>query len=1049
MLKHRSITIGRFNGFLSSSSFSDVNLSSALYSKRDSSAVQLTAYTVPDCKRIPFKEAISKLNEFKPVKVGDSFGPSWYTVWFNVKIKIPDDWNDEVIYFLWNCHNEGLIWSVDGKPLQGLTGGSGDDMRHEYILTKEDLRKKNVEFYIEGACNGMFGNGDNGMINAPDPDRYFTLSKAEIAAPNMEVWNLLYDFQIIASMAKNLPENSSRGSQALYTADKIINVFDPKNKESWTEARKVAAEFLSKHTGEAAHNVYAIGNCHIDTAWLWPYDETKRKCARSWASQMRLMEKYPDYVFVASQAQQFEWVKKLYPTLFEEMKEKYNNKQFIPIGNTWVEMDCNIPSGESFIRQFLYGTKFFKENFNYSSDIFWLPDTFGYSAQLPQIIKIMGMKYFFTQKLSWNNINKFPHTSFYWIGLDGSEALTHFSPANTYTANATVSDVITCEKNNKDTAYSNDSLLVYGVGDGGGGPLMKMIERLQRMRDVDGLPKVTLSDPSIFYKHLEENSNDLPKWNGELYFELHRGTYTSQAKNKFYNRFTEYLLHDIEFFSSLSIILSCLSNYPKEEVDELWKDVLLNQFHDVLPGSSIGMVYDDSIKIYENVVDKGNKIKDNAINSIIFNLSKPSEGKKGYEIFNSTQWTRSEIIEVPLLPNQANVQQKSHNDKALIYVENIPGFGFKTITNDKLENKELSISYQEETNTYVMKNNYITVTFDNIGRIISLIDNENDNRELICENTKSNQFKIYEDIPLYWDAWDVEIYHLEKSNDITEGNVKIIEKGPLRVALEVNIKISEDSYIKQYIYLTPISKMIEFDTEGEWHESHKFLKVEFNVDILCDTATYETAFGYVKRPTHYNTSWDMAKFEVCGHKFADLSEYGYGVSLLNNCKYGYAIHEKTMRLSLLRSPKAPDDNCDMGTQKFKYALLPHIGSFIESSVVEEGYKFNVPLISRYIEDMEMNNSFQLFKINDKRNVVIDTIKFAENENVNEKAIIVRIYEAFGGTTSFKLTSQLPIKKCYICNGLEENIQEIQIQRNDNSCNLVIKPFKIMTLKFFF
>ncbi|KAG4092558.1 galactose mutarotase-like domain-containing protein [Neocallimastix lanati (nom. inval.)] len=1046
MLKHRSITIGRFNGFLSGGSFSDVNINSVLYSKKDSSAVRLTAYTVPEGKRILFKEAISKLSEFKPVKVGDSFGPSWVTVWFNVKIKIPDNWNDDIIYFLWNCNNEGLIWSLDGRPIQGLTGGGGDVKRHEYILTKEDLKKKNVEFYIESACNGMFGNGDDDLINPPDPDRYFTLSKAEIATPNIEVWNLMYDFHIIAGMAKYLPENSSRGSQALYTADKIINVFDPKNKESWSEARKVAAEFLNKHSGDAAHNVYAIGNCHIDTAWLWPYDETKRKCARSWASQIRLMEKYPDYVFVASQAQQFEWVRKFYPTLFKEMQEKYENKQFIPIGNTWVEMDCNIPSGESFIRQFLYGTKFFKDHFNYSSDIFWLPDTFGYSAQLPQIIKIMGMKYFFTQKLSWNNINKFPHTSFYWIGLDGSEALTHFSPANTYTANATVNDVITCEKNNKDTAYSNDSLLVYGVGDGGGGPLMKMIERLERMKDVDGLPKVILSDPSIFYKHLEENSNDLPKWNGELYFELHRGTYTSQAKNKFYNRFTEYLLHNIEFFNSLEAILNNSSNYPKEDIEELWKDILLNQFHDVLPGSSIGMVYDDSTKIYENVVKKGNKLQDIAIDSIISNISKEAKGKKGYGIFNTTQWTRSEIIEVPLLPNQKNIQQLSHNEnKALIYVENVPGFGFKEVNGNKLVNQELSITYQESNQSYIMRNSYVTVTFDNIGRIISFIDNEI-NRELICENTKGNQFKIYEDTPLYWDAWYIEIYHLEKNSDIINGNVKIIENGPLRIALEVNIKISDISNIKQYIYLTPISKMVEFDTEVEWHESHKFLKVEFSVDILCDTATYETAFGFVKRPTHYNTSWDMAKFEVCGHKFADLSEYGYGVSLLNNCKYGYAIHEKTMRLSLLRSPKAPDDNCDMGIQKFRYALLPHIGSFNESSVVEEGYRFNVPLIPRYIEDLEISNPYQLL-INDKpKNVIIDTIKFAENENAKDKAVIVRIYEAYGGTTSFKLSSEIPVKKCYICNGLEENIKEIEWK--EKSCLLVIKPFKIMTLKLF-
>ncbi|KAJ2129292.1 Glycoside hydrolase, 38 vacuolar alpha mannosidase, partial [Coemansia sp. RSA 678] len=401
--------------------------------------------------------------------------------------------------------------------------------------------------YLEVGCNGMFGNG-GGLIGPPKEDRKFALSTADLVVYNDDAWALYYDMEILAAMAKDL-QDSPRGWQALVAANDIINEFSVGDQKSIKTALNISAKFFAAQGGQGNHQVYAIGNCHIDTAWLWPYDETKRKIARSWSTQLDYMDRYPEYRFAASQAQQFEWLRTLYPSLFKRIQEKVKTGQFIPIGSTWIEMDCNIPSGESLARQFLLGQRFFKQHFGQTCDVFWLPDTFGYSSQLPQIVRLAGAKYFFTQKLSWNNINKFPHTTFQWAGLDGSSVLTHMAPANTYTAQVTVSDLIKSVKQHKDVAYSNESLYLYGNGDGGGGPLEAMIERLERIKDVDGLPRIKHAHPNEFYEHVEKTARDLVTWKGELYFELHRGTYTSQARTKQYNRQAELLLRDVEMLS--------------------------------------------------------------------------------------------------------------------------------------------------------------------------------------------------------------------------------------------------------------------------------------------------------------------------------------------------------------------------------------------------------------------------------------------------------------------------------------------------------------------
>lgn len=948
---HRGITLERLDKFTDQNYFSDVNLCSLLVKAKSEESIQLLAYSVPDLKRIPFDKALSKKSHFKPAKKGDSFGPSWSTVWFHVTLTIPKNFAGERVDFVFDCDNEVMVWSTEGKPLQGMTGGGGFNRRVNYPLSFRAAGGEKFEFYLEMANNGMFGVGLGNDINPPQTDRFFTLKSVELNVINEQAHKLFRDFEIIRGIAKELPEQSQEGNDALVCANSIVNAF-MRDQASIEECLKISGKFLAQK-GNSTHSITAISMCHIDSAWLWPVAETIRKCARSWSTQIGFMKRYPEFKFACSQAQQFEWVEEHYPLLFEELKKYVKTGQFIPIGGTWVEMDCNVPSGESLVRQFLYGQRYYKKHFGVLPIVFWLPDTFGYSAQLPQIVRLSGMKYFLTQKLSWNNINKFPNNTFYWVGLDGSKVLTHFPPADSYTSQAEVREFVHCVKNNKDKCYSNESLFLFGNGDGGGGPTEAMIERVSRLKDVQGLAKIDYGHPDDFFNRLETNSGKngsggLTEWKGELYFELHRGTYTSQALNKRYNRKLEVLLREIEILLASS---NTFEKYPKEELDHLWKLFLLNQFHDILPGSSIEQVYKDSTADYKMIEEKGKDLMEKAFEQVLSKSFVNNKSSKpdpvylaeesielfdvccfGYygtlmknalnrfkkadlvlSTFNSLGFARKEVIEVDLpegvKANELGFSQvTAEGNKGLVIVETKPlSVQVHQLKKENIVPAEVSVS----DGLFTLENYYVRAVFTEQGQLKSFYDKIN-SRQVIAEGSLGNTFRIFDDVPLFWDAWDVEVYHLEKSFGVGVGKVSVYEKGPVRVSLLLEVNLSPTSKLRQVISLSSISPRLDFTTSVDWNENRKFLKVEFPFNIQSDYATYETAFGWVQRPTHYNTSWDLAKFEVCGHKFADLSEYGYGVALLNDCKYGYATHGNVMRLSLLRAPKAPDANCDIG-----------------------------------------------------------------------------------------------------------------------------------------
>jgi alpha-mannosidase len=1012
MQKHRELTLRRVDQFASGFG----GLRERLYPER--LPVKMEVFHAPG--RISYRDAIQGI--FQPFRIGEQLGPAWSTHWVRVDIDIPSHWAGREVHFLWDSNSEGCIWQNE-QPQQGLTGSSSgwtsSAVRKEYRLTKSASGGESIQLYVEVACNGLLGAQPPFMLG-----QLGLVIQSEIATFDREAWDLFWNFRIIADMAAQLPANTSRGAKALFTANEMVNTIRMDDRTTWHAANAIAAKYLSAHNGESQFNLSAIGHAHIDTAWLWPLAETRRKCIRSFSSALRYMDEYPDYKFACSQAQQYEWMKESQPELYARIKQKAKEGRFIPAGGSWVEPDCNIPSGESLVRQFLFGQRFFQQEFGITCSEFWEPDVFGYSAALPQILRGVGMPYFLTIKLSWSQFNKISSHTFWWEGLDGSRVLTHFPPADDYNAKADVKDVLFSMTNYKDLERSNEAYMLFGFGDGGGGPNLAMLEQITRLRDVDGLPRTEMRAPAEFFQRLEADARDLTTWVGELYLELHRGTYTTQAHNKRYNRRSELLLRDVEFLSAVAFATKG-ADYPTEVVNSLWKRVLTNQFHDIIPGSSIAEVYIDSTADYEQVIAAGGELREKAIQLL-------SDTKSGSCVFvaNTLDHPRTEVVE---LPQGIQGAQIAANGKVLGVVS-APALGYAVT---EVKSVRAQVTAQQAGEQFILENDSLRAVLGNDGSLISLVEKQT-GRDAVAPGSVANHFVLFDDNPANWDAWDVDIFHLEKRDDVGPAkSACLIEAGSLRAAVEFIYTISPFSSMRQVVSLTALAKQLEFTTDIGWHENHKFLKVEFPINVHAQQANYEIQFGHLQRPTHFNTSWDMARFEVCFHKWADLSEPDFGVSLFNDCKYGGGTQGNIMRLSLLRSPKMPDLTADMGQHTFRYGLMPHIGSLQQAGVIDAGYDFNVPLLLSPTNAQPTEVSF--FQIN-QPGVVIDTIKKAEDS----EAIIVRLYESFGCQQSAILSSSLPVLSATCCNLLEEQDEPVAWQNGALAFELT--PFQIVTFK---
>ncbi|XP_077372933.1 alpha-mannosidase 2C1 isoform X1 [Festucalex cinctus] len=1014
VLKNRRTLLERAEKFVSDIYFTDCNLRGRLYG--DSHPLEsLTSFM--SSKRITFSEA--QTQHFSPYKVGDSFGPTWWTCWFKAALAIPVCWKGKEVHLLWESDGEAMVWR-DGQPVQGLTK---EGEKTSYILSDcltED-EAQSVTVYVELACNGLFGAGQGSMIAPPDPNRTFSVHKAELVVFNRDVRELLTDFEILIDIVKELGESEQRSFQALFTVNEMVNVSDPADPSSFSKAHVLARKFFSQRNGQSQHNIHAMGHCHIDSAWLWPYEETIRKCGRSWATVIRLMEKNPEFVFTCSQAQQFEWVQRWYPGLFSEIQHYVKAGQFVPVGGTWVEMDGNLPSGESMVRQFLEGQRYFEQEFGKRCKEFWLPDTFGYSAQLPQIMKGCGISNFLTQKLSWNLVNDFPHSTFFWEGLDGSKVLTHFPPGNCYTMMAKVEDLVKTVKQNKDKGRANHSAVLFGFGDGGGGPTQLMLDRLGRVQDTDGLPKVHMSSPDKLFSQLWADSHLLCTWTGELFLEMHNGTYTTQAQIKRGNRQCETLLHDVEMASSLAMCHNKTFQYPVVKLRELWRLLLLNQFHDVVPGSCIEMVVEDALRYYEDIKRAGAALLQDGLAALIM-----SEGD-ATGVFNSLPWERLEVLQIQDGPSQHSLT-----------LVRVPSICVSPIQDTNPVNP-VCVTVQAD-GRILMENGIIRAVVNKDGTLASLCL-ITANREAIPDGCGGNQFVMFDDVPLYWDAWDVMDYHLQTRKPVLEvlQPAHTLSSHELRGSVGFMLRISHKSTLTQEVVMDAMCPYVRFKTQVNWAESHKFLKVEFPVRVHSPNATYDIQFGHLQRPTHWNTSWDWAKFEVWGHKWADLSEHNFGVALLNDCKYGYSVHKNIMTLSLLRAPKAPDANADMGTHHFTYAVMPHTGSFQDAGVIQCAYNLNFPLrLTPCSADATPRSAFSIIPAS----VILETVKQAEDKT---GALVVRLYEAHGGGVTATLRTMLPVKEAWHCNLLEQIDTAEPAQVTEDGITLNFSPFQVRSL----
>ncbi len=717
------------------------------------------------------------------------------------------------------------------------------------------------------------------------------------------------------------------------------------------------------------------------------------------------MDEYPDYRFACSQPAQYAWMKASYPDIFEGIRQKVAAGQWEPVGSMWVEADCNLPSGEALVRQFLHGKRFFMQEFGYETKELWLPDVFGYPASLPQLIAASGGEFFLTQKLSWNDTNKPAHHTFLWEGIDGTRIFTHFPPADTYNGDFSAGQIVRSAADFKDQDRSARSLYLYGWGDGGGGPEPDMIESAHRLRNLEGAPRVELTKAAEFFAAASKEAHDLTTWVGELYFELHRGTYTSQSRTKRLNRRAEQALREAEIWSVAA------GAYPAAELDAAWKQLLINQFHDILPGSSIDWVYEDAERDLARVVEVAGGITTGAQAKLA------GSGGENVVVFNVNSHPRLEVVDL--------------GDR-LRLVET-PACGW-AVQSDASVTREQAVVVADG----VMENDKLLVRWDKRGLLTSIWDKEA-GREVLAPGASGNVLQLHDDNPKQWDAWDIDIDYLKREPvNLVELSAQQVEvPGGLRGAVRFTREFGRSRF-SQRMVLDAGSRVLRFECDVDWHEEHKLLKVAFPVAVHSPRATYEIQFGHVERTTHTNTSWDQARFEVCGHRWADLGEAGYGVALLNDCKYGYDIRGSVMRLSLLRSPTHPDPTADRGGHRFTYALMPHAGDFREAGVIAAAEDLNAPLRIVY-GDVPAGSSRSLVEV-DMPQVVVEAIKQAEDSD----AVIVRLYEAWGGRCKTRVRTTLPATRAFLCDLLERNLEEVDAR--DGVVELDLTPFKILTVK---
>ncbi len=968
------------------------------------------------------------------------YGPDRH-YWFRNDITIPSDMDGKEVWFLVRTQlengddgrNPQFLVFVNGLVTQGL------DINHkEILLTTKAKGGETLRVDLQ-AYTGTLHNE-------------FKL-RTDLLVINPETNALYYDIQVPLWGLNRMEADKRPRVEIEEVVNDTINLLDLRNPGSkeFHESVKTASEYIGKHlyedlSGYSDVIATCIGHTHIDVAWLWTVAQVRQKACRSFATVLKLMDEFPDYKFMSSQPQLYKFVKERHPEEYARIKERVKEGRWEPEGGMWVEADCNLTSGESLVRQFIYGKRFFKEEFGKDNRVLWLPDVFGYNGNLPQIMKKSGIDYFMTTKLAWNQFDKIPFDTFNWEGIDGSTVFTHLittlgvgqslnSYFTTYNGMLHPDSIMGGWERYQNKDINNDILVSFGWGDGGGGPTRVMLETAKRMKHgIKGIPKVRQEGSRTYFEELEKkvgNSKRLPRWVGELYFEYHRGTLTSMGRNKRSNRKTEYMMMELELLATLAALKG--AKYPKAEMDDMWEIILRNQFHDILPGSSIKEVYDVTKVEYEEIAKEIKTLEDERTACVV------GQGNDTV-LFNTLGFDRDDVVtftgEVPeafAYGNDVYPVQKTA-DGGVAYVKHIPSKGYVTLTPaaGKAENR-LNISGNN------IETPFYRISIDKFGGFTSIYDKEAE-RELLLPERTGNELRVYEDKPMCFSNWDIDVYYQEKSWRVDEvTDFEWIEKGPVRATLSVGLKMG-DTVIRQKIMFYADTRRIDFETYVDWKFSEHLMKVHFPLDIHTDEARFDIQFGNLTRKIHKNTSWDFARFESCGHKWADVSEGGYGVSLMNDCKYGYSVLDHNLSLTLIKSGTDPQA-ADREEHFFTYSLYPHLGGFAAQNTVHESFNLNVPV--KVIAGAPEKDRFSFMSI-DCDNVVLETIKHAENGD----GIIVRLYETENTRCRVNLSTAFDIK-----NVTETNLTEDEtlgdVKANGKNFSFEIKPYEVKTFRIRF
>ncbi|MFI6645086.1 alpha-mannosidase [Streptomyces sp. NPDC050504] len=965
--------------------------------------LEIEAWTAPG-EPVPIEEGLSAAHA--RVAVGDAWGAPWATTWFKVHGTVPAEWAGltvEAVLDLgfdermpgFQC--EALVYTPDGSPVKAV------NPRNQWVRVGAPVEGgERVEWHLEAASNPVildvhpFRPTDLGDRETAGTEPQYRLERIDLCVLDTEVWELVQDLEVVGELMHELPLEGGRRWELLRAVGRCLDAVDLQDVNgSASRARAELADVLATPADASAHRISAVGHAHIDSAWLWPLRETVRKVARTTSNMTALLEDEPEFVYAMSSAQQYAWIKEHRPEVYAKVKKAVAEGRFVPAGGMWVESDTNMPGSEAMARQFVHGKRFFVEEFGVDNEEAWLPDTFGFAAGLPQIIKAAGSKWLLTQKISWSQINKFPHHTFHWEGIDGTRIFTHFPPIDTYNCSMAGREIAHAERNFRDKGRARHSLAPTGWGDGGGGTTREMIAKARRLRSLAGAATVEWEAPAAFFAKAEAEYPDAPVWVGELYLELHRATLTSQAKTKQGNRRSEHLLREAELWAATAAVRTGFA-YPYEQLDRIWKTVLLHQFHDILPGSSIAWVHREARATYAAVAEE--------LEGVIGGALAALAGPGGQELTaNSAPHARHGVTAGALAPAQ------------------VPAPGAVA---------------EREGGGFVLDNGLLRVEIDGRGLVVSAYDVAAE-RETVPEGLAANLLQIHPDFPNMWDAWDVDEFYRNVVTDLTDVDELRADGGAVVVKRSFGA-----STVTQRLALPPGAKRLDIDTEVDWHETEKFLKAAFPVDIHAERYASETQFGHLHRPTHTNTSWEAAKFEACNHRFVRLEEPGYGVALVNDSTYGHDVTRTgsttTVRVSLLRAPRFPDPETDQGVHRFRHALVP--GASV-TDAVREGYRVNLPE-RRLTGGTE--GAAPLVTV-DEDAVVVSAVKLADDGSGD---VVVRLYEAAGGRARATLRTGFDAIDAVATDLLERVLADAPAYRvEEGSVELALRPFELLTLRF--